>query len=168
MGIIEDFGHFSGLKINWEKSVILPIDPLTEPLPYQIPQIKVVSQMKYLGINISRDPEQYITENLVPLMKKLKQKCRVWGWLPLSVAGRCNLIKMVWMPQILYILRNSSVWIPKHWFIKLDSVFRELICKNGVARIGLQALQRPGEKGGMGVPDPGCYFLADYINIIIG
>lgn len=39
MGIIEEFGVFSGLLINWEKLVILPIDPLIEPLPYQIPQI---------------------------------------------------------------------------------------------------------------------------------
>lgn len=163
MGMIEDFGHFSGLKINWEKSAILPIDPLTEPLPYQTPQIKVVNQLKYLGINISRDPEQYIAENLVPLMKKLKQKCRVWGRLPLSVAGRCNLIKMVWMPQILYIIHNSPVWIAKRWFNKMDSLFRELIWKGGAARIGLQTLRRPAEKGGLGVPDPGCYFLASQV-----
>lgn len=160
MRIVREFGNFSGLLINWEKSVILPIDTLCEPLPHQASQVQVVRHMKYLGINITRDPSQYISGNLVPLMKKLKQKCQVWRRLPLSVAGRCNLIKMVWLPQILYVMQNSPVWIPKHWFKKLDSIFRELIWKEGVARIGLETLRRPEEKGGLAVPDPRGYFLA--------
>lgn len=127
---------------------------------------KLVSQMKYLGINITRDPGQYITGNLVPLMKKLKQKCRVWGRLPLSVAGRCNLIK-IGCPKF-YISCRIPVWISKHWFKKMDSVFRELIWKNGAARIGLQALRRPGVKGGLVVPDPRCYFLASQLQYVGG
>lgn len=86
MGIVKYFGYFSGLVINWEKSVLLPIDPLIEPLSQQVTQIRV-SQMRYLDINITRDPGQYITGNVVPLMTKLKQKYRVWSCLPLSVAG---------------------------------------------------------------------------------
>lgn len=37
---------FSGLAISWEKSVILPIDPLTDSLPQQVTQIRAVNQMR--------------------------------------------------------------------------------------------------------------------------
>lgn len=160
MKLIKEFGHFLGLKIKWEKSALLPIDPLVNPLPSQVNSIKIVNQMRYLGVNITRDPGQYIAANVVPLMVKLKQKSRLWGGLPLSVAGRCNLIKMIWMPQILFILHNSPVWIPRHWFRKLDSLFREFIWKNGVVRMGLKALRWPREAEGLALPDPWCYFFS--------
>lgn len=168
MRLIKEFGYFSGLKINWDKSALLPIDPLVDPLPSQVNSIKIVNQMRYLGVNITKDPGQFITGNVVPLLTKLKQKSRVWGGLPLSVAGRCNLIKMIWMPQILFILQNSPVWIPRHWFRRLDSLFRELIWKNGVARIGLKTLRRPREEGGLALPDPWSYFLEAQIQFMRG
>lgn len=68
MGIFGAFGKFSGLTINYDKSTPLPIDPLSR----QIDQVKVVSQIRYLGINITRDLGQYIAGNLVPLMTKLR------------------------------------------------------------------------------------------------
>lgn len=50
---IKNFGQFSGLTLNWEKSTLLPVDPLESPLPQEVAQIQIVNQMKYLGINIS-------------------------------------------------------------------------------------------------------------------
>lgn len=50
----------------------------------------------------------------------------------------------------------------------MDSVFIELIWKNGVARIRLQALRRPGEVGGMALPDPRCYFLVTQLQYMGG
>lgn len=37
MHIMEEFGRFSGLVINWKKSALLPIDPLINPSPSGIP-----------------------------------------------------------------------------------------------------------------------------------
>lgn len=76
------------------------------------------------------------------------------------MAGRANLIKMVWLPQLLYLLHNSPVWIGEKWFQKIQSLFRKLIWKKGQARIGLQKLQCPTTEGGLGVPHPFTYFLA--------
>lgn len=55
------------------------------------------------------------------------------------------------------------MWIPKHWFKKIDSVFRELIWRGGSARISLRTLRQPEEKGGLAVPDPYGYFLASQL-----
>lgn len=42
MSLICRFGHFSGLDINWVKSMLLPLDPLRAPLPDDAGMIKIV------------------------------------------------------------------------------------------------------------------------------
>lgn len=125
MNIVEEFGRFSGLAINWEKSALLPVDPLRNSIPFAIPQLKVVERMKYLGIWLTRDPNQYISNNLVPPLLKFKHKSDIRSHLSSIVLGQGNLIKMIWMPQLLYLLHNSPVWIGKEWFKKIESLFRE-------------------------------------------
>lgn len=105
--IINTFGQISGLKLNWVKSCLLPVDPLRDPLPEEVAQIPVVNKFKYLGINISRDPQSYISDITLLLVKF--RNIKVWKCLSLSVAGRCNL--MIWMPQLLYVLHNSPLWL---------------------------------------------------------
>lgn len=58
--IIEKFGRFSGLKINWDKSQILPID-IFPPLKEQanLPLVRV-STLKHLGVHVSRSPTDFI------------------------------------------------------------------------------------------------------------
>lgn len=88
MRIVELFGSFTGLEINWEKSELLPIDPISEPIVYEMPQLVIVDALKYLGIVMTKDPNQYISKNLIPLLTKFKQKIGIWKRFPLSVAGR--------------------------------------------------------------------------------
>lgn len=101
MGIITDFGYFSGFTINCSKSTLMPIDPLTEPLPAGTDQIAIVNSFRYLGVVVSPDPAKYLRLNLGPLLDRQKVKCSSWCKLPLSVVGWVNLIKMVWAPQLL-------------------------------------------------------------------
>lgn len=168
MRIVESFGSFTGLEINWEKSELLPIDPISEPTVHAMPQLVIVDALKYLGIVMMKDPNQYISKNLIPLLRKFKQKIGTWKRLPLSVAGRCRLIKMIWMPQLLYVLHNSPVWICKSWFIKIKSLFRELIWKRRQARIHLRVLQLPMRDGGYALPHPERYFLATQLQQLVG
>lgn len=159
MNIVEEFGKLSGLVINWEKSALMPVDTI-DLFPSSVGQLRVVDKMKYLGVWLTRDPGQYIEDNLAPLLLKFQRKCDIWSHLPLSAAGRINLIKMIWMPQLLYQLHNSPVWIGMRWFKKIETLFRELIWKKGQARISLQILQLPIKEGGAAVPHPRSYFLA--------
>lgn len=58
---IEYFGSFSSLKINWDKSQILPIDNFPSPkLQEHLPLQKQVSSIKYLGVSVSRSPADYL------------------------------------------------------------------------------------------------------------
>lgn len=148
INIFSEFGRLSGLTINWEKSVLLPVDPIRKQIPLENIQMEIVEITKYLGVYITKDPNKYINNNIVPLLTKFKSKIEIWRRLPLSIAGRCNLIKMPWMPQLLYLLHNSPIWIHRKWFKKIDTMFRDLIWKGGQPRISLQTLQLSTRGGG--------------------
>lgn len=160
MRIINNFGAISGLKINWAKSSLLLVDPLCAPLPEEVAQIPVVNKFKYLGITISGDPSSYVVDNIVPFLTKLRAKTKIWKNLPISVAWRCNLVKMIWMPELLYVLHNSPIWLYKKWFQKIDSLFRELIWRGGNAQIRLSVLQLQQQEGGVVLPHPISYFFS--------
>ncbi|XP_071967750.1 uncharacterized protein [Engystomops pustulosus] len=67
---------------------------------------------------------------------------------------------MVLMPQLLYILHNTPVWIPFRIFYGVQGMFRELLWKKGHPRIKLETLQRAKDNGGLAIPNPWIYFLA--------
>lgn len=127
MNLMLRFGSFPGFKINWDKSFLFPLDDLQPPLPNIASQVQTVHNVKYLGVEVSRHVGDYITLNLKPLLIKFTDKCRSWIKLPLTEIGRTNLVKMIWSPQLLYILHNAPIWITFFWFRKVDSVFLELI-----------------------------------------
>lgn len=70
MEIIKN-GQFSRLTI----SALLPVDPLESLLLDEVPQMEIVDKVKYLGINIMRDPKQYII-NIASLPVKFKGKLK--------------------------------------------------------------------------------------------
>lgn len=106
MDIIGAFGRWSGLLINWDKSVILPVDPL----PHSFSPV-------------SSRPSDFLELNLIPLLERLSSKVDTWCRLPLSVIGRGNLVKIIFMPQLLYILHNAPVWIPMYYFQKMNRIY---------------------------------------------
>ena len=74
MKMVGEFGQFSGLTINWEKSTLLPLDPLGPQTFPGVSQLSVVTKLKYLGIWVTKDVTQYANTNISPLLLNLKQK----------------------------------------------------------------------------------------------
>lgn len=101
LGIINHFATFSGLKVNWNKSSVLPIDPGARADADPNLQLQWVSSIRYLGIQITANIQDYISLNLVPLITLLKQKVQTWTKLLLSLIGRISLLKMKFFPVVL-------------------------------------------------------------------
>ncbi|XP_040203584.1 uncharacterized protein LOC120935601 [Rana temporaria] len=168
MELVHTFGTFSGFKINWDKSTLLPLDPLLGPLPQIADQIKIVDKFKYLGIMVHPNLDQYIKLNVEPILKKFQEKTTSWIKLPLSVVGRCNLIKMIWNPQLLYVLHNAPIWIPAQVFKKCNTIYRALIWRKLIPRIKLETLQERRDLGGLAAPNPFLYFIAAQLQHLAG
>ena len=100
LNTIEHFGQISGLKINWEKSQILPMDSFPSPeLQAQLP-LQRVNTIKYLGVLVNRTPADYISLNIEPHFDLIKSKTQIWARLPLGVWSRINIVKMILLPKI--------------------------------------------------------------------
>lgn len=75
MTLIDDFRKLSGFAKNWDKSVLMSLDPLPCPLPECVKAVEVVHNFKYLGIQIFPEPTEYIRLNLLPILIKFREKC---------------------------------------------------------------------------------------------
>lgn len=146
LDLINRFGGYSGIRINWDKSVLFPLHPSTPRVPH--PQLKWVDDFKYLGIKISGKVQDYMDNNLRPLMTQLTARCAAWHSLPLTSVGRVNLLKMIYLPQYLYFFRNTPIPIPRTFFRRLESLLIHFVWAGRPPRVAKQILYLPLSGGG--------------------
>lgn len=141
--ILDRFATFSGLRVNWGKSSILPLRTEAKKLADDTLPLQWVSSITYLGVKVTANIQDYMSLNLLPLVNRLKQKTLAWKNLPLSLMGRVSLIKMKFLSVILYFLHHSPVWIPKGYFKTLNSIIGSFIWSPHSPRISINVLQEP-------------------------
>lgn len=139
---------FSGLKVNVDKSRILPNDETAHAVADPTLPLKWTTSTRYLGVIVSSKASEYCSLNLLPLLQKAKQRTKVWNNLPLYVIGKINLIKMKLLPSLLYILRHSPVWIPMKYFKPFETTMSFFLWGSRQPRFRLVILQRPWTQGG--------------------
>lgn len=167
ISLIDIFGGYSGLQINWTKSFLCFLSSERAHLVgTSLSNLKVVSNFKYLGVQISRDTENMLDLNVWPLVGLCRDKFKLWSGLPLSVAGRINLIKMVIQPKCLYIMQHVFVIIPKTFFRTLESLLATFIWGPSRHKLKLAYLQRPKSEAGMALPDLHLYYLAGQLKYL--
>lgn len=121
---ITRFSSFSGYKINFSKSEVMPIGSLqTVPhVPDPFPFRWSPSGFFVLRYRITPSFEQMYNTNFTPLLDTRKCDLDRWVFLPLSWLGRVALVKMNVLPRLLYplqmvpiILSNKVVKILEGW-----------------------------------------------------
>lgn len=123
LDVLNKFAEVTGLRVNWSKSILFPIDQAAKTTSPSHYPLQWVETFKYLGVHISTQEKDYISLNLAPVLLEIKKKFKTWGNLPLSVWGRVNLLKMKIIPKFIYLFRHSPQWIPKSFFNKLNQLF---------------------------------------------
>lgn len=161
---IEQFGSFSGLKINWEKSQILPIDSLQPSRTQAQLPLQRVTIIRYLGVHISQSPVDYISLNIDPIYTLIKSKIQTWARLPLGVWGRINLIKMVLLPKILYILWHIPVYLPLKYFKSFEALLKPFVWDSNRHKLAWWTLKNPTDLGGTALPDLNLYYIASQLS----
>lgn len=104
------FGQITGIHINWGKSHIFLLTEATSLFPLDFPLEWCDSELRYLGIHITRDKDELMRLNYGVALERITNCVTRWIALPISMAGRASLIKMVILPQLLYLFLN----IPYH------------------------------------------------------
>lgn len=137
---------FSSFTINWDKSVLLPLDSLPWDLSPMAALISVVSSLKTLGVIVTSWISGNLAQNIL-LMSDWKNLVQTWSrW-----SGCHNyFIYYIMIPFVCH-----SVY-----FIPLTPFFRELIWKHGHFKIKHPKLQLPKDGGNLAVPNPKLYYFA--------
>lgn len=156
---VSRFGLYSGLKMNWNKSVIFPLTSGTKQWDCEFPLIWCTEPTKYLGIHIHLDKQQIIRLNYGPAIDSLASRIDSWIRLPLSIAGRASLIKMVVLPKFLYLFNNIPIPLTNHFFATLQSHLTRLLWGGKQPRVRWQVLTLPYNRGGFSIPDFKLYYL---------
>ncbi len=91
--ILTDFGKFSGLQCNVDKTVLMQVGQITAPSP-EILQLGFshVNEIRILGMNIDQNIEN-LDQNFVTIHDKVKNSIAYWKRYNLSLPGRINVIK---------------------------------------------------------------------------
>lgn len=71
---------------------------------------------------------------------------------------------MIWLP----LLHNSPCWVPKRFFLKVNSIFRSFTWRGTTPRVKFEILQYPADSGGLAVPNVWVYFLAAQLQHLAG
>lgn len=117
--LLNTFGIFSGLYINWSKSSLMPLSSACSLGPdNHFCRLPILDHFKYLGIYISNNHKTLVQMNVHPLIDHFKSKFRVC-WI--------NLLKMVVLPKCLYALQHSPVMVPRQLFCSMESLMSTFI-----------------------------------------
>lgn len=159
--LFNNFGELSGYTINWDKSEFMPLKGGLSPnflknLPFRV----VKDKIKYLGIDIPKNPQLIYKLNFLNMLEKLKSNIGTWRLLPLSMIGRVNAIKMMALPRFLYLFQNLPIFVPKAFFKLLDSTVLPFVWGFKAHRIAKKHITKPKPVGGLGLPNFQHYYWA--------
>lgn len=160
------FGTFSGYKINWSKSELLPVQFEDQDWLKQLPFHIISDNLTYLGIVITKNYNALYKANFPVLLNKLEHNIQFWRTLPISLLGRVNAIKMIFLPQLLYLFQNLPIYLTKSFFRKLDSIILPFIWNYKSHRIKKDHLCKHKTNGGLALPNFILYYWATGIRSI--
>lgn len=169
MDLLQDYGSFSGYKINITKTQILKFNYNPPPKIRNAYKWKWESNsIKYLGTVLTKDPSQIVNSNYTPLITKIKSDLQRWNEVPfLGLYSRVESIRMNILPRLLYLFQCLPTLITQKQFDEWDRLLLKYIWQNKRARIKHQTMQLPKEKGGFGLPCLRDYYYAAQIRPLI-
>ena len=161
MKLLGQFSSISGHKINVSKSELFPVNSAAKSISFNSCPFKVTSDnFTYLGVVVTRGFSDLFKLNFVPLLESSKIFFNKWSLLPLSLAGRINLIKMITLHKFLYLFQTIPIFINKSFFSHLNKIISDFIWNKKPPRIRREFLQRPKSMGGMALPHFQLYYWA--------
>ena len=142
-----DFGVFSGLKCNLEKSVLMPIgttdagDPLLNESGFT-----VADSVPILGFKITNNLANLTTDH-EKRIQKIRKIINFWNRFGLSLPVRINIAKSLLLSQINYV---GSIIMPDTVQLKtMNKLIEDFVV--GKINVSKSRLYLPSRLGGLGL-----------------
>lgn len=107
--------------------------------------------VQYFGIWLSRNVQELWNTNYGRAVTWLEGKVETWSRLPLSLAGRIAIAKMIILPKFLYLFINLP--LTQAFFKTMRSLLVSLVWAGKQASVSWELLTLPLSQGGLGAPD---------------
>lgn len=148
--VLDNFKMYSGLKVNLDKSELLPLGSY-KTHPPDISKCNMIfskGAVRYLGVTFSTDLNNIFELNFLPKFQKLKNILRVWSMRDLSPLGKITIIKSLGLSQLIFLL--SVLPDPPSNFIKeLDDVVYKFIWSGKPDKIKRNTIINDYNEGGL-------------------
>ena len=87
-------------------------------------------EIKYLGINLTKEVKDLYSENYNMIVKEIKEDTNKWKDTPWSWIGRINIVKMTILSKAIYRFRAIPVRTPVVFFAELEQIYLRCIWKH--------------------------------------
>ena len=151
INVINLFGTYSGLKINYEKTEVLPLGNKEVAVRnFELEGTKFKKTIKILGVLFTYNTSLFRKLNFESIEKSLKNLQKGWGWRGLTLIGKVQIKKSFALPEILYRLTLKSS--EKEFIKKINGLLFSFVWKDK-DKVQHTAFINPIEKGRLKMPN---------------
>ena len=125
---LKQFSLFSGLSINIDKCVIMPMGNNQNYHADDIEKIKITHQVKVVGIHFRSDRcASHISKNWEERVTKIRNIVKSWMKRKLTVIGKIQVIKTFLLSQLVFLFQ--SIFLPSEVLDEINTIFYRFIWK---------------------------------------
>jgi exonuclease III len=153
--IFKIFAKVSGLKVNYDKSQIMPLGRIKHNYNKIVPECNfqwTEGPINSLGVVICHGTEDLIKLNYTKALKKMENILKIWGRRYLTLYGKVTIINTFVISQLVYLL--SVLPSPsEEMLVRINKLLFEFVWNAKPDKVKRSSMKLPKEKGGVSVPD---------------
>ncbi len=151
----ETYAQYSGLKINYDKTEIMPIGPIKYAFDILLPD----SGMKWttgpitcLGVMICHRTEELLKINYSKALSKIANNIKLWSKRYLTLYGKVVVLNTFIISQLIYLMSVLPA-PPDELLSTVNTIIYNFIWNNKPDKIKRDIMKLPKCLGGISVPD---------------
>ena len=147
---IENYGNFSGLRINYDKTVIMRIGSLkdSDAKLYTQRIITWSHKVKILGIVFTANVQQTVNMNYDKIMHKINSIIQSWHSRGLTLLGKTLIVNTLIASQLVYLFLNT--YCPKkEKVVEIEKEVKKFLWDQKRPLFKQELLQQDYSKGGI-------------------
>jgi hypothetical protein len=146
-GILDDFGQVSGLRCNYDKTMVMPVGTVND-VNIDTAGFSISNNIKLLGLKLTADLNSF-DNAFVEIREKIHRLILFWERFRLSLPGRIAILKTLLIPQLNYL--GCFLAPDIEILMSIQDLMDRFVTKN--LNISKDRRYLPVDKGGLGLFD---------------